>query len=83
MTRHGLCTGELFAHYCVTVYISETARNWGDFQQQEKDLSSEPELHAVESCGFVFRHAVPYTQCGCKCVGKRGGDLGSIQKGPE
>ena len=38
-------------------------------------------MHAVERCGFVFRHAIPYTQCGCKCVGKRGGTWGLFRKG--
>ena len=37
-------------------------------------------MHAVERCGFVFRHAVPYTYCGCKCVGKTGGAWGSYSE---
>ena len=37
-------------------------------------------MHAVERCGFVFRCAVPYIHCGCKCVGKRGGAWGSYSE---
>ena len=70
-------------YVCVNVYISETARNLGRFSVTGERSQREPELHAVERCGFVFRCAVHICSVAVSMLGRRVGLGGPIQKGPE